>query len=86
MRAARTARLFFLIQPIRSLICGAVVAADFRSLLQRRLKSAYLMTEINSNAMNFSFHIVLRSLKFLNEWLQSLGYDVNFLWQSITVR
>lgn len=29
--------------------------------------------------------IFFRSLKFLNEWLQSMDYDVNFLWQSITV-
>lgn len=26
-----------------------------------------------------------RSLKFLNEWLQSMDYDVNFLWHNITV-
>ena len=26
-----------------------------------------------------------RSIKFLNEWLQSMDYDVNFLWHNITV-
>ena len=37
--------------------------------------------KLNSlNLLNF-----FRSLKFLNEWLQSMDYDVNFLWQSITV-
>lgn len=26
-----------------------------------------------------------RSIKFLNEWLQSMDYDINFLWHNITV-
>ena len=26
-----------------------------------------------------------RSIKFLNDWLQSMDYDVNFLWHNITV-
>lgn len=28
---------------------------------------------------------ILRSIKFLNDWLQSMDYDVNFLWHNITV-
>lgn len=49
------------------------------------------LTNYSINKHNENFHRVdsddsgsKRSLKFLNEWLQSLGYDVNFLWQSIT--
>lgn len=44
---------------------------------------------INKHNENFDRHDSSdsgskRSLKFLNEWLQSMDYDVNFLWQSIT--
>ena len=37
-RAARAARLFFLIQPIKSMICGVVVAVGVVKLPNRELK------------------------------------------------
>ena len=90
-RAARAARLFFFIQPIKSLICGvvvdvAVVTIIFLSLFSSRLLSFHSIVPHVEVPVRTSAPAFLRCIpqdNNHNEGITSLFSGISFIWARV---